>query len=46
VQIYATTSQKKAPDYLEMTKNNKVSQSVIEAVGGFQDTVKPMMESL
>ena len=46
MQIYATTSQKKNPDYLEITKINRVSQSVIEALGGFEDTVKPLMESL
>ena len=46
VQIYATGSQKKSPDYLEITKIKKASQAVIDSLGGFQDTVKPLMESL
>jgi hypothetical protein len=34
------------PEYLAITKNNNVSQDVINQLGGIEDTVKPMQESL
>lgn len=33
-------------DYLAMTRNNQVTQEVLDSLGGIQDTVKPMQESL
>lgn len=33
-------------DYLAITKNNNVGQDVINQLGGIEDTIQPMQESL
>lgn len=34
------------PNYIAMTQNNSVTQEVLNSLGGIQDTVSPMKESL
>ena len=34
------------PDYMSIINNNIVNQDVIDSLGGIEDTIKPMQESL